>query len=83
MVRSPGPQDYATIDTDKYRRRQSVVPQCTFSTAVREIAYNSGSKERPKSPGPHCYQVNKTMLLRKNPSATFGNTIRKVAQPIK
>lgn len=54
----------------------------TFTTAKREVA-EALSKERPKSPGPHTYHFNRTDLLKRNPSATFGNTIRAVAMPVK
>ena len=81
-MRSPGPQDYATVKTSVFRRRNSVIPSMTFTTARREVA-EALSKERPKSPGPHTYHFNRTDLLKRNPSATFGTTIRAVAVPVK
>ena len=49
----------------------------TFSMAARDTS-KSPSNERV--PGPQTYNSNRDLLLKHNPSATFGNTVREVAE---
>jgi hypothetical protein len=33
----PGPQDYKTVDIDKYMKRKAVIPKFSFSTAGADV----------------------------------------------
>ena len=72
---SPGPQDYNTIDVNKYRIQRNVIPSMTIPSAGR-----SSSAERLRGPGPQTYRANLDIRLRRNPSCTIGNTVREVAE---
>lgn len=71
----PGPQDYAPVDVDFYKRRSTVI-NCRIGNAGKDIEGVEKSAARSKSPGPNCYRPQSAVVLSKSPSATIGNTKR-------
>jgi len=74
----PGPQDYQTICTDKYKERKYVIPHFAFQTALRE---NDGPSNRSKSPGPNHYRPNSAVVQGRHPNCTIGNSKRSIVDP--
>lgn len=48
----PGPQDYKTVDTQKFMKRTAVIPKFSFTTAGADLESKEKQQERAKSPGP-------------------------------
>lgn len=73
---NPGPQDYGPVEVNKFKKRSSVIPEGTFTTAGKDLESIDKSRERAKSPGPNNYRPQSAAILSRNPSATIGNTKR-------
>lgn len=67
----PGPQDYDAVSTDKYLKRNFVIPASSFPISKRDA-----SSRRMHSPGPEQYQPNNTSVLNRSPSFTIGTSKR-------
>ena len=72
----PGPSDYKVVSTNVFLRRGTVIPQGTFASSQRE---GSLEKVRSISPGPNHYRVKSDVFLKRQPSATIGNTVRAIS----
>lgn len=52
QVIQPGPADYKAVPVERFRRRNSVIPSCSFKTAGQQPESADVQRLRAKSPGP-------------------------------